>query len=689
MGNDARVSAPAGDRTWAYQPALDGVRALAVAAVLVFHARPDWLPGGFLGVDAFFVLSGFLITSLLLAEQQRSGGIRLVAFWGRRARRLLPALLLVLVATVGIGRLILAETERAALRQDAFAALGYVANWRMIYRGGDYFAATGPASLLQHTWSLGIEEQFYLVWPLLVLLAVRTARPRAAVLAVSLAGAAASTVLAVLLYQPDADPGRVYYGTDTRASALLMGCALAAVLAGTASSAGSRARRLLAAAAVPATALVAWAWARADGDDTWLYLGGLTGLAAAVAVVLGYLVRVASGWGARLLSLAPLAWLGKVSYGVYLWHWPLYGLLTAERTGLTGVTLTGVRIAATLAVAAVSFSLVEQPIRRGRLPRSLAVPWLGRRVEGRTVAAGGVAAALAATVAVVLLATTAPPAPRIDAAAEAPPLAPPATSNPTATPVDRDAAPITRPGRRPGPLPRITFLGDSVSWSVAAYLPERPDLAMGNRTTPGCGIARLPDIRYGGGPHTNREGCDRWDAKWRAAVNADDPDLSVILLDRWELMDRRLDGRYQHVGDPPFDEYLATELSLAITIAAGLGGRVVLLTAPYTRRIERPDGGLWPEDTPARVDAWNLLLHNTASQHPALPVVLDLNRIVCPEGRFTWEIDGVRVRSDGLHFTPAGVRRFIAPWLLPQLHRLATGPLDAAAPALRGKQSGQ
>jgi len=665
-----------GGRGWVYRPALDGVRAAAVAAVLVFHARPDWLRGGFLGVDAFFVLSGFLITGLLLAEHQRTGRIRLVPFWLRRARRLLPALLLVLVATIGIGRLTLADTELAALRQDAFAALGYVANWRMIYRGGGYFADTGAASLLQHTWSLGIEEQFYLAWPLLVLLALRASRPGLAVLVVSLTGVVASTIVSVLLYQPGVDPSRVYYGTDARAGALLTGCALAALLSGLTTWRNERASRAVALAAVPAVAVLGWAWWRTDGGDGWLYQGGFTGLAVAVAVVLGYLVLVPAGWGARLLSVPPVVWLGRISYGVYLWHWPLYGLLNADRTGLVGVPLTALRVAATIAVAAVSFYLVEQPIRRGRFGVGWSIARVAPRISYRTVVASGVAVALTATMTTVFVGTAVSPGPAMDAAAEAPPLAPAGEyAQPTARPAPNQA-PTDRPNRRPGALPRITFLGDSVSWSVAAHLPEQPDLAIGNRTTPGCGIARLPDIMYGGGGHTNREDCDRWDEIWRPRVKLDDPDVAVILLDRWELMDRRLNGRYQHVGESEYNVYLAGELELAVSIGASYGARVVLLTAPYTRRLERPDGSLWPEDDPARVDAWNQLLHKVAARHPDQPTVLDLNRVVCPDGVFTWRIGNVRVRTDGLHFTEAGVEKFIAPWLLPQLAWLATNPPD-------------
>jgi hypothetical protein len=193
-----------------------------------------------------------------------------------------------------------------------------------------------------------------------------------------------------------------------------------------------------------------------------------------------------------------------------------------------------------------------------------------------------------------------------------------------------------------------------------------------NRAIQGCGIARLPDIRYIGTPHTNYPGCDQWDSKWRANVPADDPDVSVILLNRWELMDRRLDGRYQHIGDAAYNTYLTKELTLAIDIAASHGARVVLLTATYTHRAERPDGGLWPEDTPERVDTWNALVATVAAAHPHHPVILDLKHVVCPAGTFTWTVNGLKVRSDGLHFTPEGVKQVIAPWLLPQLKTLAT-----------------
>jgi hypothetical protein len=211
-----------------------------------------------------------------------------------------------------------------------------------------------------------------------------------------------------------------------------------------------------------------------------------------------------------------------------------------------------------------------------------------------------------------------------------------------------------------------------VAWTLGTYLPPHPGLQATVRAVQGCGIAVLPDILELGGPHTNYPYCVHWPSIWRTGVNADDPDVAVILLDRWELMDRKLNGGYQHVGQAPFDAYLTGQLDQAVAVAGARGARVVLLTAPYTHRTEKPGGGLYPEDQPARVDAWNALLRAEAAAHPKTVTVLDLAAVACPGGTFTWSVKGVRIRSDGLHFTPAGVQRVIAPWLLPLLAGVAT-----------------
>ncbi|MEV6844627.1 acyltransferase [Actinoplanes sp. NPDC051411] len=277
--------------SFGYSRALDGIRALAVASVVLFHAGVPGLAGGFLGVDTFFVLSGFLITSLLLTERQTRGRIDLKRFWTRRARRLMPALLAVLLATVVVGRFVLDGDALGLLRTDAYAALGYVANWRMIFRGTGYVAATATASPLQHTWSLGIEEQFYLLWPLLItavtaVLAFR--RARAALVVSCCAGAGLSQLLCAHFFRPESI-GRAYYGTDTRAQALLIGAALAVALT---PAGGVRAGRRpppagragLAVLGLSGAAGTLWLWHVASDQASWLYRGGLTVAALATAL---------------------------------------------------------------------------------------------------------------------------------------------------------------------------------------------------------------------------------------------------------------------------------------------------------------------------------------------------------------------------------------------------------------------
>jgi peptidoglycan/LPS O-acetylase OafA/YrhL len=228
-GGEASTRRASGEVRLPYLPGLDGLRALAVIAVLLYHAELPWIPGGFLGVEIFFVISGYLITTLLLAEWRQRGRIDVKAFWLRRARRLLPALYLLLVVTLAYAVVFL-PGEVAGLRADAIAAFGYVTNWYLVLGHESYFEAIGRPSLLKHLWSLAVEEQFYLLWPPLLALGLSVGAARwreRRVLLVTLALAVASALLMALLYRPEVDPSRIYFGSDTRAAGLLIGAALA------------------------------------------------------------------------------------------------------------------------------------------------------------------------------------------------------------------------------------------------------------------------------------------------------------------------------------------------------------------------------------------------------------------------------------------------------------------------------
>jgi peptidoglycan/LPS O-acetylase OafA/YrhL len=348
-------------RTKQRAPGLDGVRALAVLVVMAFHEGMRGIPGGFLGVDVFFVLSGYLITDLLVAQRARRGRLDRRGFWTRRARRLLPALAVVLV-TVAAAVAVAEPAQLDALRPALAPAVTYSSNWYEAYHHVSYFASFGPPPPLQHLWSLAIEEQFYLAWPLilgLVLLVLETRRARASV---AWAGAAASALLMAILYTPGADPSRVYYGTDTHATALLVGSAIALTwpLATMTAASGELTRRLDF-AGMAGLAVLAWAVGHFSGADAAVYPAGL-GIAALAAAGL-ILAAAAPGTIGALLSLPPLRWLGVRSYGIYLWHWPVIAIavaVTGQRTGNVGLWIIEAGVA--IGLAAASWRWIETPI---------------------------------------------------------------------------------------------------------------------------------------------------------------------------------------------------------------------------------------------------------------------------------------------------------------------------------------
>jgi peptidoglycan/LPS O-acetylase OafA/YrhL len=360
-----------------HRPALDGVRAVAVLAVVLFHAAPigGWhLDGGFIGVDIFFALSGYLITTLLLREWVATGRIRLGSFWGRRVRRLVPALVVVLAVSLVAVAVLFRWDDVVDNRNEALASLFYVSNW--------YTLATDPPylTLLQHTWSLAIEVQFYAVWPLvamLVLRADRSAPPPVPddvrigsrlLLLVSLGAAMLSTALMAVLHDGAGSIPRVYFGTDTRATPILLGCALAAAVAAWGEVPDGPRRRLLDVTGWLALAglLVACALVRRPSDV--LYEGGYLGISLLAVAFVASAAHPTSASLTRVLSITPLRLLGLVSYGVYLWHWPVFYLASANRLGLSGVALLAVQLAITIAVATASYVLVETPIRQRRWP---------------------------------------------------------------------------------------------------------------------------------------------------------------------------------------------------------------------------------------------------------------------------------------------------------------------------------
>lgn len=677
-------------------PALDGVRAFAVLAVMAYHAGLSFLPGGFFGVDAFFVLSGFLITSLLLEERKASGGIGLRAFWARRARRLLPALMIVIVAVVLYARFVAAPGTYPDLRSDALSAMFYFANWHFIVAGQNYFVAAGPTSPLLHTWSLAIEEQFYIVWPLVVLL-VTAWRPRGAdragrvepktfarrirlLLAISLIGAAASAVEMAILYNP-ADPSRVYFGSDTHAQCLLVGTALASAVVlwrmpGRRTVVSVRMIRLLDVVAVAGIAVCAWTWSSFQYQESRVFEGGFAIVAVAVAAVLTAVVLAPAGIVAKALSLAPLRYLGKISYGMYLWHFPLDIALTESRVGVGGDELFGIRTATTIAIATVSYFLVEKPVRSGTFFRDL------RALVATPVSVGG-------TVIAIVLLTSGPVVAAAPAHAVKPKSAPTYGSHPKPKRAVRSYT--------DDPV-RALIVGDSVALTLGvglAYAQTPYHLQIYNEGIIGCGIAvgqyyiMKGAETESGAPCSldpssrecylfHRSGsvpCVSWESAWLTWLRELHPNVVVLLAGRWETVNRTSpSGTWTDILEPSYAAYIKSQLQLAVRIATSTGARMIIETAPCYDSGEQPDGSPWPEDSAARLDDYNDLVREVGAEFPSTVTIQNLDAVVCPNGAFEPDLNGVPVRDpDGVHFlTPTSAARsqdiggeYLAPALLP------------------------
>lgn len=395
---------------------LDGLRAIAVSAVVFYHLGWDVIPGGFLGVDLFFVISGFLITTLLLAEVERAGRIEFRSFYIRRARRLLPALFLVLAVTLVLAATVARDVAQQTVR-DTPAALLYVSNWWAITQQQSYFELVGRGNMLAHLWSLAVEEQFYLLWPAIVgLICIvamrRRVSRRALVFHVAALGAVLSTLWMGFLsatrgYPIDADPTRAYFGTDTHAMSVMAGAALASFwkVSSLRKDLAAGARILLVVVGIGLLAPAAWFIFNVSEYTPWIYQGGFLLIAIVFALVVAAVTHPGSPLG-RLLDVAPMRWIGERSYGIYLWHWPIF---VVTRPGIDipweGVWVDLVRVALVLVVAGLSYRFVEVPIRHGAIGRWIAVrrdtqrqtglvdAWLTPTARGVTLTAVAVVAA--------------------------------------------------------------------------------------------------------------------------------------------------------------------------------------------------------------------------------------------------------------------------------------------------------
>jgi len=648
-----------------------------------FHAGISWLRGGYLPITTFFVLSGFLITALLLLEVGRDRHVSLGAFWGARARRLVPAAVLGLVLA-GLVSMVTPVPSRVG--GDAISALFWMANWRFIVTGLSYATLFSHPSPVQHYWSLAVEEQFYIVLPLLaVATLVWFGKGRRVVFAATAAVLLVASIVATRVLH---DPGQVlrtYYGTDTRAAELLVGVLLAIVMVG---RDGVRVLGRAGRTAVDGVGLVALVvtvalWCIVRQFDDRLLDGGLVLVALLAAAVV--LAAIQPGTlVSKILAVRPLAWLGRISYGAYVYHWPLFLLLSPERTGLTGIDLLAVRVSVALAAATLSYHYIELPIRERRLPRPVAaISWANAAVVICSVFAVVAAGLPSAHVSLRADGAPPPPPPPPVPTTVAAPLAP--TPVVTASPSRRaevQAQSLTRPTTPPVTAPpppppvRVLVFGDSLAENLATGLIARAaqthDMVVWDHGIPGCPISRGGTrLKADGSVYPTNPICPWWGTDdGRKAVADFHADVVLVAGGLNDLFDRQLPqwSETRHIDDPIFDPWLLSEYDAAFDTLSVGGAHIVWTTPPCF------DTSVWGpliENAEARRRYHNsTILPMLAAARPVQ--LADLNQELCPTGTFDPNSLGMTdSRPDGLHLTDAASDSLADSWLAPLLLRAA------------------
>ncbi|MGB3410459.1 MAG: acyltransferase family protein [Microthrixaceae bacterium] len=627
-------------------PALDGLRAVAVVLVLFYHADFSWMRGGFLGVSVFFTLSGFLITALLLREWNGSGTVDGRRFWSRRLRRLSPASWVTIGVVVALGAAGLWENSQLRdLRSDVPWSLVDLINWHFIASDTSYGDAFSASSPLEHFWSLAVETQFYALLLIIVFAVLVTGRrvsPRVRLNRLTIVLVVATSLsLVANLVLARGSINRAYFGTDTRAAEMLIGALLACVTLRRLTLPVGWARSLLVALTPMALGVVIAMSCLVTLETKWLYPWGLGLTAVCTATVVAGLLH--GGALAGLLSKWAFVQLGRISYGVYVIHWPVFLLLTPYRTGLSQWPLFAARMLVVLALSAVLFHYVETPVRTKQWPST------------RT-------ARLLAPATVVVLLVTAVLATR-GVAAPSSFLTERAQGDIDVNevgPAKPDASTTTIP-EQPVRATRILLIGDSIAASLESALSAEfasRGVSFASIATPGCGVITGVPANGPGDPIREVSGksvaeCpDTIPQRQSEAVASFHPDL-VVAISTWESLDRIVDGTWYGFGDPAGDQvivdlYRQTQARLAVD-----GAAVAWTLMPDTviGRTTRAGVSLSTD----RAEHHRSLLRSVASQLPGTTTV-DLQSVACPTLPCPSEVNGLELRpTDGIHFdTPDG-----------------------------------
>jgi peptidoglycan/LPS O-acetylase OafA/YrhL len=625
-----------------YVGALDGLRAIAVAAVIVFHFAPKWLPAGFLGVDVFFVVSGFLIARLLVREIGSNGRLSGRNFWSRRARRLLPAVGVMTVVICIAAAISFTNAEIHDLRAQAIGTLAYVANWVIIAGKGNYFSTLGRPSPFLHMWSLAIEEQFYVVLPL-VFLATRRAvvrRPTgAAVLALIAAGA--STFYMWVLVSPDGDPSRAYLGSASHAMGLLGGVAIG-IAAGAAAAPWERLRarlendhagvRIATVAGTVAFVAILLTMRLASDRSYNLYRGGFLVFSLVCAVVIVVVVLARDSGLTKALSAGWLVAIGLRSYSLYLWHWPVRVFITPS-SGLDGFPLFLVRLAVSVVLAEISYRLIERPFRTGTLAQR----------RGSWPAIAFYAGCAVVTVALVL--TVARPYPA------------------TVT----DLAKV-KPTPRVAGEAQVDIFGDSTGllFGLAGEANKKAlGISTGGNAQIGCGFVFAEPMSQGKTVDVPRSQCRDWQNRWRTSLKQYDDTIVAVMNGAWDVLDQKTDKGVVKFGTPEWTNLVTTSVRDALKVLTSTGRPVYVFEVPCYGTGD-PNAPIPERADPARISALNDIYNQMAREMPQVHIV-HWRSLVCPGGKRAEKLDGADLwEGDDVHLSAKGAVQ-VWKWWLPQV----------------------
>ncbi|WEV77787.1 acyltransferase [Janibacter cremeus] len=631
----------------AHSPALDGVRGLFMLCFMAFHFGATWLSGAWVGINLFFVLSAFLITRLLVEEKMLRGGIDAIAFYRRRARRLLPALFLVLGFVVVYAFLWADETVRSKIGGDVLATLGYVMNWRLIGEGDQYFGTQGGASPLRHAWTLAIEEQFYVLVPFVVLGLLALARSRRLITLVLLVGAVTSAVwTAVVGFHDAGDYPRVYYGTDTRAQALFVGAALGVWLApGANGRVPTVSRPVVVASGVVGVVSSIGAFFVVGPYSAWMFnLGGMFVFALGAALLVLACADERPSWVHTVFGWRPLAYAGRLSYGLYLWHWPIRLAFGPERFGGNAVIAFVVDAALTVAAAHLSYQYIERPVLRKGV----------RGLFPSVRSASGVAAAVVAPV-IALAGTGFAVAQSAPDTSGSPPVAA-APAGPPPELVEGQA------GYEPEEPARIGVYGDSVPFYLADRFPADafPGVTVHNYAKEGCDLLSAPMSWAPGFQMGNQPECVAMKEEWPQQFEQAGDEVLVIFASPLLAVPHVVEGERLWLDDEAYLELITDRLDTVRREANDAGAQQVqIVNVPCRKPVKESipeEFRVVFDSSPHVVQEYkdpkriNSLVAEWARGHDDVALV-DLHGALCSDG-YQAKIQGIQVFNDFLHFSP-------------------------------------